>query len=262
MSFRAYIAGRLVPEHFLLLLGLSAHHFPEMLVGGRLRLFTLEIKSLFRSGSFPCTDGGRQDDSIPPDDWRRPASPGNLCLPLDVFGRRPPLGQPIALGYACGLWPAEHGPVVIPSSKTGQPAARKHDHKTLGTQGNSPQEFMRDLLDRRRCWPRTRKQIRILRIFVLAGQPSGNLTADYADTRGSLRQDSPYRPQDTYQVAGRHLSRAFCRNTVIYLEANACPACGSRKLSLGRIRKRTVVDLKFSRNGVKRWVTQYVTGEE
>ena len=46
-------------------------------------------------------------------------------------------------------------------------------------------------------------------------------------------------------------------NTRIELAADSCLTCGSTKLSLDRAVRRTVVDLKFFRSGVKRWITLY-----
>jgi predicted RecB family nuclease len=46
-------------------------------------------------------------------------------------------------------------------------------------------------------------------------------------------------------------------NKVLQIEAKKCASCGSRKISQLRPVKRTSVDLKFFRSGVKKWITDY-----
>jgi predicted RecB family nuclease len=48
-------------------------------------------------------------------------------------------------------------------------------------------------------------------------------------------------------------------NKVLQIEAKKCVSCGSRKISQLRPVKRTVVDLKFFRGGVKKWITDYMS---
>jgi Transposase IS66 family len=48
-------------------------------------------------------------------------------------------------------------------------------------------------------------------------------------------------------------------NKVLQIEAKKCGSCGSRKISQLRPVKRTVVDLKFFRGGVKKWITDYLS---
>jgi predicted RecB family nuclease len=48
-------------------------------------------------------------------------------------------------------------------------------------------------------------------------------------------------------------------NKVLQIEAKKCLSCGSRKISQLRPVKRTVVDLKFFRGGVKKWITDYLS---
>jgi len=48
-------------------------------------------------------------------------------------------------------------------------------------------------------------------------------------------------------------------NRVLQIEAKKCVTCGSRKISQLRPVKRTLIDLKFFRGGVKKWVTNYLS---
>lgn len=48
-------------------------------------------------------------------------------------------------------------------------------------------------------------------------------------------------------------------NKVLQIEARKCASCGSRKISQLRAVKRTVVDLKFFRGGVKKWITDFLS---
>jgi predicted RecB family nuclease len=48
-------------------------------------------------------------------------------------------------------------------------------------------------------------------------------------------------------------------NKVLQIEAKKCVSCGSRKISQLRPVKRTLIDLKFFRGGVKKWVTHYLS---
>src|ERR1700687_4811010 len=48
-------------------------------------------------------------------------------------------------------------------------------------------------------------------------------------------------------------------NKVLQIAAKKCVSCGSRKISQLRAVKRTVIDLKFFRGGVKKWVTDYLS---
>jgi hypothetical protein len=48
-------------------------------------------------------------------------------------------------------------------------------------------------------------------------------------------------------------------NKVLQIEAKRCVSCKSRKISQLRPVKRTVMDLKFFRGGVKKWVTDYLS---
>jgi predicted RecB family nuclease len=48
-------------------------------------------------------------------------------------------------------------------------------------------------------------------------------------------------------------------NKVLQIAAKKCVSCGSRKISQLRQIKRTVVDLKFFRGGVKKWITDYLS---
>jgi predicted RecB family nuclease len=48
-------------------------------------------------------------------------------------------------------------------------------------------------------------------------------------------------------------------NKVLQIEVKKCVSCGSRKISQLRPVKRTVIDLKFFRSGVKKWVTDYLS---
>ncbi len=48
-------------------------------------------------------------------------------------------------------------------------------------------------------------------------------------------------------------------NKILQLEAKKCVSCGSRKISQLRPAKRTVIDLKFFKGGVKKWITDYLS---
>lgn len=48
-------------------------------------------------------------------------------------------------------------------------------------------------------------------------------------------------------------------NKVLQIEAKKCVSCRSRKISQLRPVKRTLIDLKFFRGGVKKWVTDYLS---
>jgi predicted RecB family nuclease len=48
-------------------------------------------------------------------------------------------------------------------------------------------------------------------------------------------------------------------NKVLQIEAKKCVSCRSRKISQLRSVKRTMIDLKFFRGGVKKWVTDYLS---
>jgi hypothetical protein len=48
-------------------------------------------------------------------------------------------------------------------------------------------------------------------------------------------------------------------NKVIELSCSQCVHCGGRRLYAGRRTSRTIIDLKFSASGMKRWVTRYVS---
>lgn len=63
----------------------------------------------------------------------------------------------------------------------------------------------------------------------------------------------------------RVLARALPRrsrlkpNKVLQLEAKKCVSCRSRKISQLKPVKRTVIDLKFFKGGVKKWITDYLS---
>lgn len=48
-------------------------------------------------------------------------------------------------------------------------------------------------------------------------------------------------------------------NRTMDLNCSKCLNCGSRRLTTGRRTTRTLIDLRFSRAGVKRWITKYVS---
>jgi hypothetical protein len=48
-------------------------------------------------------------------------------------------------------------------------------------------------------------------------------------------------------------------NRTMDLSCSKCLYCGSRRLKAGRRATRTLIDLRFSRAGVKRWVTRYIS---
>jgi predicted RecB family nuclease len=78
-----------------------------------------------------------------------------------------------------------------------------------------------------------------------------------------------YQRQKIFVRASSSLKRALRKalprrsrlkpNKVLQLEAKKCVWCGSRKIFQLRPVKRTVIDLKFFRGGVKRWVTDYLS---
>jgi predicted RecB family nuclease len=63
----------------------------------------------------------------------------------------------------------------------------------------------------------------------------------------------------------RVLTRALPRrsrltpNKMLQLEAKKCVSCRSRKISQLKLVKRTVIDLKFFKGGVKKWITDYLS---
>jgi predicted RecB family nuclease len=59
-------------------------------------------------------------------------------------------------------------------------------------------------------------------------------------------------------VKRRRKGRPSARiNKVVELACERCPACNSRKIRQAGLIARKIIDLKFPRDGVKRWVTQY-----
>lgn len=78
-----------------------------------------------------------------------------------------------------------------------------------------------------------------------------------------------YQRQKIFVRASTSLKRVLTKSTprrsrlkpnkVFEIEAKKCVSCGSRKISQLRPVKRTVIDLRFFRGGVKKWVTDYLS---
>ncbi len=76
---------------------------------------------------------------------------------------------------------------------------------------------------------------------------------DYQHEKVLVRTD---RHLKTVNKKHRKFQRTrFRPNKVVELQVKKCVVCRSRKVSIQRIRKRLLFDLKFSKSGVKRWIT-------
>ena len=94
--------------------------------------------------------------------------------------------------------------------------------------------------------------------FALPGFDVVNRSAyfDYQRQKIFVRTSTPLKRALTKSIPRRPRLKP---NRVLQIAANKCVTCGSRKISQLRPVKRTLIDLKFFRGGVKKWVTNYLS---
>ena len=94
--------------------------------------------------------------------------------------------------------------------------------------------------------------------FALPGFDAVNRSAyfDYQRQKIFVRTSTPLKRVLTKSIPRRPRLKP---NRVLQIETKKCVTCGSRKISQLRPVKRTLIDLKFFRGGVKKWVTNYLS---
>jgi hypothetical protein len=94
--------------------------------------------------------------------------------------------------------------------------------------------------------------------FALPGFDTVNRSAyfDYQRQKIFVRTSTPLKRVFTKSIPRRPRLKP---NRVLQIESKKCVTCGSRKIFQLSPLKRTLIDLKFFRGGVKKWVTNYLS---
>jgi predicted RecB family nuclease len=82
---------------------------------------------------------------------------------------------------------------------------------------------------------------------------------DYYRDRFAVRSGRPKKRRERGNLTKRRWKLRL--NKVSHLTAKKCPNCRCRKITAGRPIARTIIDLKLSASGIKRWVVRYQSNE-
>src|SRR6516162_6967525 len=69
---------------------------------------------------------------------------------------------------------------------------------------------------------------------------------------------SPHKSKWKFPPKARSKSVAAPNATIECARPKFCPQCGSRAVERHGRKTRTLVDLRFMRHGIKRWITRYI----